>query len=138
MIGGLVMSNKENFLFLASWCDILDGYDAVGKPEIAGEIAKQIIYYGVKGEITSEDPIITSIVTGMCATLIDKSKRRYNSCVANGKKGGRPEKFSVDDMLYLQSQGLSQQEIADNLGCDIKTVQRKLEASNNKSGDDEI
>ena len=30
------MSNKENFLFLASWCDILDGYDAAGKPEIAG------------------------------------------------------------------------------------------------------
>ena len=123
---------------MTSWGDHNDGYDDAGKPEIAGEKAKQSIYYCVKGEVTSKDPIITSIVTGMCAALIDKSKRRYNSCVANGKKGGRPEKFSVDDMMYLQSQGLSQQEIADNLGCDIKTVQRKLDASNNKNGDDEI
>jgi hypothetical protein len=135
MIGGLVMSNKENFLFLASWCDILEGYDAAGKPEIASELAKQIIYYGVTGKITSDDPVITGTVTGMCAALIDKSKKRYNTCVANGKKGGRPEKFTVEDVLYLQRQGLSEEEIADNLGCNVKTVQRKLA---NADSDDEI
>ena len=120
------MSEKENFLFLASWHDILEGYDTAGKPEIASEIAKQIIYYGVTGEMTSDDPIVTSIVTGMCAALIDKSKRRYNSCVANGKQGGRPTQYSDEDVLYLHKQGLSDQDIADNLGCSVKTVQRKL------------
>lgn len=129
------MSNKENFLFLASWHDILEGYDSAGKPEIASEIAKQIIYYGVTGQMTSEDPIVTSIVTGMCSALIDKSKRRYNTCVANGKKGGRPKQYSTDDVLHLHNQGLSDQDIADNLGCSVKTVQRALAAVDT---DDEI
>ena len=127
MIGGLVMSEKENFLFLASWHDILEGYDSAGKPEIASELAKQIIYYGVTGKMTSSDPIITGTVTGTCAALIDKSKRRYNTCVANGKKGGKPEQFKAEDVWRLHQQGLSEQEIADSLGCSVKTVQRKLE-----------
>jgi hypothetical protein len=136
MIGGLVMS-KENFLFLASWYDILEGYDSAGKPEIASELAKQIIYYGVTGKMTSDDPIITGTVNGMCATLIDKSKKRYNTCVVNGKKGGKPEQFTAEDVWRLHQQGLSEQEIADNLGCSVKTVQRKLKQIN-KNGDDEI
>jgi hypothetical protein len=133
MIGGLVMSNKENFLFLASWHDILEGYDNAGKPEIASEIAKQIIYYGVTGQMTSNDPVVIGTVTGMCAALIDRSKKRYNTCVANGRQGGRPKKYSVEDMMVLRDQGLSLQEIADNLGCNVKTVQRAL-----ANADDEI
>lgn len=128
------MSNKENFLFLASWHDILEGYDNAGKPEIASEIAKQIIYYGVTGQMTSNDPIVTSIVTGMCAALIDKSKKRYNTCVSNGKRGGRPKQYSKEDILSLYAQGLSEQDIADNLGCNVRTVQRAL----SKPTDDEI
>lgn len=120
------MSEKENFLFLASWHDIIEGYDAAGKPEIASEIAKQIINYGVTGAMTSDDPIVTGIVTGMCAALIDKSKNRYNTCVANGKKGGRPKEYTLEDVAYLQQQGLSAEDIADNLGCSVKTVRRKL------------
>lgn len=129
------MSNKENFLFLASWHDILEGYDNAGKPEIASEIAKQIIYYGVTGEMTSDDPIVIGTVTGMCVALIDRSKKRYNNCVANGSQGGRPKKYSVEDMIGLRSKGLSLQDIADNLGCSVKTVQRALAAAD---ADDEI
>ena len=126
------MSNKENFLFLASWHDILEGYDIAGKPEMASELAKQIIYYGVTGQMTSEDPIITSIVTGMCAALIDKSKRRYNTCVANGKQGGRPKQYNDKEIKELYQQGASIKDIAQKLGCSVKTVQRAL------SDDDEI
>ena len=129
------MSNKENFLFLASWHDILEGYDNAGKPEMASEIAKQIIYYGVTGEMTTNDPVVIGTVTGMCAALLDRSKKRYNSCVSNGKKGGRPKQYNVEDMLRLREQGLSDQDIADNLGCSVKTVQRTLAALN---ADDEI
>jgi hypothetical protein len=135
MIGGLVMS-KENFLFLASWHDILEGYDSAGNPEMASELAKQIIYYGVTGEMTSSDPIVTSIVTGMCATLIDKSKKRYNTCVANGKKGGRPKQFDDEEIIALYNKGLSGQDIADKLGCNLRTVQRAI--ANYEKGDDEI
>ena len=129
------MSSKENFLFLASWHDLIEGYEAAGKPEIASELAKQIIYYGVTGEMTTEDPVIVGTVTGMCSALIDKSKKRYNTCVANGKKGGRPKQYNAEDVLYLHNQGLSDQDIADNLGCSVKTVQRALAAAD---ADDEI
>ena len=129
------MSSKENFLFLASWHDLIEGYEAAGKPEIASELAKQIIYYGVTGEMTTEDPVIVGTVMGMCAALIDKSKKRYNTCVANGRQGGRPKKYNVEDMMHLRSQGLSDQDIADNLGCSVKTVQRALSAAD---ADDEI
>ena len=129
------MSTKENFLFLASWHDLIEGYEAAGKPEVASELAKQIIYYGVTGEMTTDDPVIVGTVMGMCAALIDKSKKRYNTCVTNGRQGGRPKKYSVDDMLDLRDKGLSLQDIADNLGCSVKTVQRTLALADS---DDEI
>lgn len=127
------MSEKENFLFMASWCDILEGYDSAGKPEIASEIAKQIIYYGVTGKMTSDDPVVVGTVTGMCATLIERSKNRYKNCTANGKQGGRPTKYNLDEIRILKDRGLSPKQIADELGCAIKTVQRALAAI-----DDEI
>ena len=129
------MSTKENFLFLASWHDLIEGYEAAGKPEVASELAKQIIYYGVTGEMTTDDPVIVGTVMGMCAALIDKSKKRYNTCVANGRQGGRPKKYSVEDMIDLRDKGLSLQDIADNLGCSVKTVQRALALAD---ADDEI
>jgi hypothetical protein len=133
MIGGLVMSEKENFLFMASWHDILEGYDSAGKPEMASEIAKQIIYYGVTGKMTSNDPIVTSTVTGMCAAVMDKSKRRYNACVANGKRGGRPKQYDPVEIAALHDSGLSDEQIAEQLGCNVRTVQRAL-----VSAEDEI
>ena len=93
--------SKENFLFLASWHDILEGYDSAGKPEVASELAKQIIYYGVCSEITTEDPIISGIVSSMCATLIEKSKNRHRACVENGKGGGRPKKYNDEEIISL-------------------------------------
>ena len=116
--------SKENFLFLASWHDILEGYDTAGKPDVANELAKQIIYYGVTGQMTSDDPVITGIVTGMCAPLIDKSKNRYNTCVINGKKGGRPKQYNDEEIIALYNQGMSEQDIAINIGCSVKTVRR--------------
>ena len=127
------MSEKENFVFYADWIDIIKAYDNTN-PELAGNLSKQIIYYGVTGEMTTDDPIVTGTVNSMCAALIEKSKNRHRAAISNGKKGGRPTKCTIEDVAYLQQQGLSAEEIADNLGCSVKTVQRKLE----RNGDDEI
>ena len=133
------MSEKENFLFMASWHDILEGYDAAGKPEIASEIAKQIIYYGVTGKITSNDPIVASTVTGMCAAVIDKSKKRYNTCVANGRRGGRPRQYDPEEIIALHDSGLSDEQIAEQLGCNLRTVQRALSNdASDSNNEDEI
>lgn len=121
------MSQKGNFVFLASWYDIINAYDNSGQSELAGEISKQIIYYGVTGQLTTDDPIVKGMVTSMCATIIDKSKKRYEACKNNGKKGGKPIRYDPQDIIDMHKQGLSDQDIADNLGCSLRTVQRALE-----------
>lgn len=124
-----IVPTKEdihNFVFLASWYEIIDAYEKSDQPEMAGEISKAIITYGVTGEITSDNPLIVGIVKGMCTALIDKSKARYAHSIENGQRGGRPPKYDKSQMLKLRNDGLSDQDIADNLGCSARTVQRAL------------
>lgn len=125
----------HNFVFLASWYELIAAYEQMGQAEMAGEISKAIITYGVTGEIKSENPLIVGLVNGMCTALIDKSKARYAHSIENGKKGGRPPKYDKNKMLELRSQGMTDQEIANNLGCSVKTVQRALATADS---DDEI
>lgn len=120
------MSNEENFVFYADWINVIKAYDDSGQPELAGELAKQIIYYGVTGEITSTNPIIIGLVNSMCAALIEKSKNRYHACKSNGGRGGRPTQYSSAEIISLHNSGLSNKEIANRLGCSLKTVQRAL------------
>jgi predicted GIY-YIG superfamily endonuclease len=125
----------HNFVFLASWYEIIEAYEKMGQSEMASEISKAIITYGVTGEILSDNPLVIGVVRGMCTALIDKSKARYAHSIENGKKGGRPKKFNAEDMIALRNQGLTDQDIADNLGCSVKTVQRALATAD---ADDEI
>lgn len=124
------MNEKENFIFIASWASTIESFDAMNQPELAGELAKQIIYYGTKGEITTDNQMIRGIVEGMCVALIDQSKQKYQNCKANGNKGGRPEKYPVSEMIRLRDAGLTDEEIADNLGCSPQTVIKKLSVLN--------
>jgi predicted GIY-YIG superfamily endonuclease len=125
----------HNFVILASWYEIIEAYEKMGQSEMASEISKAIITYGVTGEILSDNPLVVGVVRGMCTALIDKSKARYAHSIENGKKGDRPKKFNAEDMITLRNQGLTDQDIADNLGCSVKTVQRALAAADS---DDEI
>ena len=128
-----MMKEKENFVFLASWAEAIEAYDKSGQPELGGELAKQIIYYGTTGKMTTDNPLIVGIVNAMCVTLIDQSKKKYSACRTNGNKGGRPELYPVEEMVRLREAGLTDEQIADNLGCGVQTVIRKL-----KVFDDEI
>ena len=120
------MSSKENFVFYASWIDIIKAYDATD-PGFAGELAKQMIYFGVEGKLSTDNPIITGLIQSMCAALIDKSKKRHRACIENGKKGGRKRQFTYEQVIELQNQGFDIQGIADNLTCSTRTVQRILD-----------
>ena len=116
----------RNFLFYASWYELIEAHDNAGQPDVAAEIAKQIVNYGVTGQITTDNPLIVGIINAMCKPLIDNSKSRYVACINNGSKGGRPLKYNKDEILKLKDLGLTQQEIADQMGCSKRTVQRKL------------
>lgn len=128
------MNEKENFIFLASWVDAIEAYDNAGQPDLAGELAKQIIYYGTKGKMTTDNPLIEGVVKAMCTTLIDKAKKKYSACKANGNKGGRPQIFDTAKIIALHNSGLSEEAIAAEMGCSIQTVVKKLKTIT----DDEI
>lgn len=127
------MTQYENFIFYGSWKEHLNGLKELCGEDVAKEVAWQIINYGTYKDFDTEDQNIINMVNGMCRDLIISAKKRREASVTNGKQGGRPKKYSVDDMLALRDQGLSPQEIADNLGCSVKTVQRAF-----TNDDDEI
>ena len=122
------MTQYENFIFYGSWKEHLNGLKELCGEDVAKEVAWQIINYGTYKGFDTDDQKIIDIVNGMCRDLIDSAKKRREKSAANGRQGGRPTKYSVEDMVDLRNKGLSLQEIADNLGCNVKTVQRALAA----------
>lgn len=127
------MTQYENFVFYGSWKEHLDGLRDLAGDEVAKEVAWQIINYGTIKEFDTEDQKIINMVNGMCRDLIVSAKKRRLASIENGKQGGRPKKYKTEDIIDLSNKGLSPKQIADELGCAIKTVQRALAAI-----DDEI
>lgn len=127
------MAQYENFVFYGSWKEHLNGLSELCGDDVAKEVAWQIINYGTTKNFDTEDQKIVNMVNGMCRDLIDSAKKRREISIGNGKQGGRPKKYDIDNMLALREQGLSAQDIADNLGCSVKTVRRAL-----AEADDEI
>ncbi len=127
------MSKRDNFVFYASWLDALSGLDETNSREFANEFLRQIVIYGVTGEIETDNPMIVGFINAMCKDLLDKSKKRHKACIENGNRGGRPKQYNDDEMRALYQQGMSVEDIATKMGCSVKTVQRALSGS-----DDEI
>lgn len=86
---------------------------------------KAIIEYGIYGEYDNDNPYIDMLMPNI-TTVVDKAKDRYNKAIANGKKGGRPKKYSDEEMISLYNQGLTYQQIADQLGCSKSTVEKTI------------
>ncbi len=129
------MSKRDNFVFYASWLDALSGLDETNSREFANEFLRQIVIYGVTGEIETDNPMIVGFINAMCKDLLDKSKKRHKACIENGNRGGRPKQYNDDEIRTLSQQGMSDEDISKQLGCSVKTVQRALA---NADSDDEI
>ena len=120
------MLQYENFVFYGSWKEHLNGLKELCGEDVAKEVAWQIINYGTSKEFDTDDQKIINMVNGMCRDLIISAKRRRQASVENGKQGGRPTRYNRDDIIALHNKGLSDRDIADNLGCSMRTVQRAL------------
>lgn len=120
------MPQNENFVFYGSWLDAIEGLEETNGREFANEFARQIINYGTSGEVTTDNKMLIGLINGMCKNLVEKSKKRYTASVENGKQGGRPTKFDPETIRAMKEQGMNYQEIAAELGCNVRTVQRAL------------
>lgn len=121
------MPKRENFVFYASWLDALRGLDETNSREFANEFLRQIVIYGVTGDIETDNPMVIGFINAMCKDLVEKSKKRHKACIENGNKGGRPKKFDEEKIIEMYNEGMSEQDIADKLGCAIRTVKRAIE-----------
>lgn len=79
---------NNSFVFYATSLEMVETLE-VDYPDMAAELLRSIIEYGIYGEYESKNPIIKSMMISI-GFGIDKAKERYNNSVENGKKGGRP------------------------------------------------
>lgn len=117
---------KSKFIFFESWDRYLDTLEEDRDINYVNAVARAIIKFGLYGDCMTDDESIARRVDAVCADLMNSTKSRYANAVYGGKTGGRPTQFNPEIAKQLREQGLTYQEIADQMGCSKKTVQRKL------------
>lgn len=117
---------KSKFIFFESWDRYLNTLEEDRDINYVNAVARAMIKYGLYGDCQTDDETIVRRVDAVCSDLMNSTKARYAASVANGRQGGRPAKYDPDAIRQLKMQGLSHQQIADQLGCSKKTVQRAL------------
>lgn len=118
------MPNK--FIFFESWDRYLDTLEEDRDINYVNAVARAIIKYGLYGDCMTDDDTIVRRVDAVCSDLMNSTKNRYALSLQNGSTGGRPMQFDPEVAKQLRAKGLTLKEIADQMGCSKKTVQRKL------------
>ena len=81
------MEERESFVFYKGFRDAIKTLPK--KYQLSA--FDMILDYGFSGIIPEKESIEKAILIS-CKPQIDKSLKRYENCVTNGKKGGRPKK----------------------------------------------
>ena len=83
-------------------------------------------FYGIEPKV--KDKTSPSYVAfRMAKPNVDSAQKRYDAATENGQKGGRPPKVTElvkTNILELRKKGLTQKQVATELGLSLKTIQR--------------
>lgn len=125
--GGILMENtKKSFIFFDSWERYLETLEEDRDINYVNAVARAIIQYGLRGECKTTDQTIIRKVDAVCSDLMQSTQSRYVASVRGGKQGGRPVQHDPETIRALRNAGMTYQDIADQIGCSIRTVQRAL------------
>lgn len=124
---------KKSFVFFSSWERYLKTLELDKDIDYVNAVARAIIQYGIYGEVENEDPTVLSRVEAVCSDLMQSNAARYSAATNGGSQGGRPREYDPELIKVLRNAGKTYQQIADELGCGVRTVQRAL-----NSNEDEI
>ena len=120
--------NKEikhnSFVFYAQ---SLECIEAIGCPEEENAILRAVIEHAIYGEHTALEGKLEASVR-LIVNDIERAQARYEKNKETGSVGGSRSKYKVADIMALKNEGLSNEEIAEALGCSVRTVQRKVVA----------
>lgn len=122
---------NNSFVFYKTF---LDTAEELGRanPDLAYKYLLAIAQYGISGVYDETDPVLNGLMVS-AVMGIDRAQERYQEAKDVGKSGGRPRSNSLESIRELAAAGLSTQEIADNLNCSVRTVQRGLKALRDKT-----
>lgn len=82
---------KPNLIISEQVLNILDSVAIKNEAE-AWQCVKMLYYYVREGKTPDQKDVIKNIVFHALKNMLDEGKTRYEKCIANGKKGGRPPK----------------------------------------------
>lgn len=86
---------KPNLIISEQVLNILDSVAIKNEAE-AWQCVKMLYYYVREGKTPEQKDVIKNIVFHALKNMLDEGKTRYEKCIANGKKGGRPKTTEND------------------------------------------
>lgn len=92
----------------------------------AWDYIKAVMEYGLYGIEPDEDDDVWLYGLDSSFASIGAAQKRYDKAIENGKKGGRPQKCTVEQAVAAKAQGLTNKEIAEKYGCSERTIENKL------------
>ena len=119
---------RPSTVFYEQWYQTIKDFPPKEK-EKAFKYIFEYAFYGIEPEKPERDktPPMSYVVFSMAKPNIDSAQRRYDAAMENGQKGGRPKKVTEEvqeKIVELRKNGLTQKEVAFELGLSLKTIQR--------------
>ena len=131
---------RKSAVFYEQWYQIVKDFS----PEERDKAYKYIFEYAFYGIEPEKDKTnaMSYVVFRMAKPNIDSAQRRYDTALENGNKGGRPKKVTeevLQKIVELRKQGLTQNEVALEVGLSLKTIQRvEKDISQNHNVNDNV
>lgn len=92
---------KANLIISEQVLNVLDSVAITNEAE-AWQCVKMLYYYIREGKTPDKKDVIKNIVFHALKNMLDEGKTRYEKCITNGKKGGRPPKEQTTPEVITQ------------------------------------
>ena len=120
---------NDSFVFYESWSNIIDSLDL----NTAKDMLYQIYLVGMGRQLNTDNELVKGIIKGAIEPSIKSAKARYQNSIINGSKGGRPPKdLDINEILKLQSQGLTYEQIGKQLDVSKNTIADRIKKYKNQ------
>lgn len=114
------------YLFYETVQEVANKIEKLAGKDKAYDFLKAVNNYGLYGEKPKEEDEVWMFGLDQIFYTIQLAKERRSAQIEQGSKGGRPLSYSKEEIRFLKSQGLTNGEIANELGCSESTVKRAL------------
>ena len=118
---------RPSTVFYEQWYKTINGLPLKERDK-AYKYIFEYAFYGIEPEGQDKDKTsVAYVVFGMAKPNVDSAQKRYDEAIENGQKGGRPKKVTElvrTNIIELRKNGLTQKQVASELGLSLKTIQR--------------